>query len=274
VGPSDPAQRLLDAVQSPFSAGDLALRLTAIFEHDKAQGSFVRSLLHLDARGLTFTERPDGSHETELQLVTLAFGADGRAAERAGRRLHRVGIKPEAFEATLRGGLVYSFEMPVARPGGYQVRAAVLDTASGRLGSASQFVEVPKVKKGRFVLSGIAMGGDASDEGANPGATATLRRFRAGDMVTYACFAYNAGLRLEVQPTVYRETVPVYEPAALPFDGAGQRDSTRLAVIGRLHLPPELEPGAYSLEVAVTESKAGGKGRAARQWIEFEIVAP
>ena len=273
VEPSDPAQKLLEAAQSPFSAGDLALRLTTIFEHDKAQGSFVRSLLHLDARGLTFTERPDGSHEADFQLVTLAFGADGRPVRSAGGQ-QSLGIKAEAFEATLRGGLVYSFEMPVARPGGYQVRAAVLDTASGRLGSASQFVEVPKLKKGRLVLSGIAMSGEGSDGIADPGTTATVRRFRAGAMVVYACFAYNAGSRLEVRPTVYRDTVPVYEPAALPLDGASQRDPDRLAVIGRLHLPPELEPGAYSLEVAVTESKASGKGRSARQWIEFEIVAP
>jgi hypothetical protein len=156
----------------------------------------VRSLLHIDARGLTFTERPDGSRETELQLVTLAFGADGRAAESAGRQ-HRLGIPAEAFEATLRGGLLYSFETPVARPGGYQVRAAVRDAASGRLGSASQFVEVPELKKGRLVLSGIAMSGGASEVAADPGTTAAVRRFRPGTMVTYAFFAYNTGSQLD-----------------------------------------------------------------------------
>ncbi len=93
-------------------------------------------------------------------------------------------------------------------------------------------------------------------------------------MVRYAFFAYDGDSRLEVRPTVYRDTVPVYQPAALPFDGAGQRDSNRLAVVGRLHLGPELEPGGYTLEVAVTESNGRGKGRAARQWIDFEIVAP
>jgi VWFA-related protein len=273
VEPTDPVQRLVEAAQSPFSAPDLALRLTTIFEHDKQRGSFVRSLLHLDARGLTFTERPDGSREAELQLVTLVFGGDGRALESAGRQ-QRLGIPAEAFEATLRGGLVYSFETPVARPGGYQVRAAVQDKASGRLGSASQFVEVPELKKGRLVLSGIAMSGGASEEAADPETTAAVRRFRPGAMVTYAFFAYNAGSRLEVRPTVYRDTVPVYQPAALPFDGAGQHDPNRLAVVGRLHLGPELAPGVYTLEVAVTESNDRGKGRSARQWIDFEIVAP
>jgi hypothetical protein len=273
VEPTDPIQRLVEAAESPFAAPDLALRLTTIFEHEKGRGSFVRSLLHIDARGLTFTERPDGSREAELQIVALVFGGDGRALDGAGRQ-HRLGIKAEAFETTLREGLVYSLETPVARPGGYQVRAAVQDTPSGRLGSASQFVEVPKLKKGRLVLSGIAMSGGASEEVADPDTTAVVRRFRPGAMVTYAFFAYNAGSRLEVRPTVYQDTVPVYQPAALPFDGAGQHDPTRLAVVGRLRLGPELEPGGYTLEVAVTDANGRGKDRAARQWIDFEIVTP
>jgi hypothetical protein len=66
----------------------------------------------------------------------------------------------------------------------------------------------------------------------------------------------------------------VYQPAALPFDGAGQHDPTRLAVVGRLRLGPELEPGGYTLEVAVTDANGRGKDRAARQWIDFEIVTP
>jgi VWFA-related protein len=273
VAPTDPVQRLVDAAQSPFSASDLALRLTTIFEHEKERGSFVRSLLHLETRGLTFTDRPDGSREAEIQLVTLVFGGDGRAVESAGRQ-HRLGIPADAFEATLRGGLVYSFETPVPRPGGYQVRAAVQDSASTRLGSASQFVEVPEIKKGRLVLSGIAMSGDAAAEETDPETTAAVRRFRPGTLVTYAFFAYNARPSLEVRATVSRDTVPVYQPVAWAFDGAGEPDPTRLAVVGRLALGPELEPGAYSLEVAVTESNHGGKGRTARQWTDFEIVAP
>jgi len=162
----------------------------------------------------------------------------------------------------------------VAEPGGYQARAVVMDRASGRLASASQFVEVPEFVKGRLVLSGIAMGGGGAEDVADPRTTPVVRRFRPGTMVAYALFAYNSGRRLEVQPTVYRDTLPVYQPAALPFDGAGQRDPDRLAIVGRLHLGPELEPGLYTLEVAVAEESEGGKRRGARQWIDFEIDAP
>jgi hypothetical protein len=68
------------------------------------------------------------------------------------------------------------------------------------------------------------MSGDASEEAPDPDTTAAVRRFRPGAMVTYAFFAYNSGSQLEVRPTVYRDTVPAYQPAALPFDGAGQPD--------------------------------------------------
>jgi VWFA-related protein len=273
IEPTDPVQRLVEAVQSPFSAPDLGLRLTTIFEHDEERGSVVRSLLHIDARGLTFTERPDGSREAELQLLTMMFAGDGRAVASAGRQ-QRIAVRAETFEAALKGGLVYSFETPVAEPGGYQARAGVMDRASGRLASASQFVEVPEFVKGRLVLSGIAMSGGGSEDVADPRTTPVVRRFLPGTMVAYAFFAYNSGGRLEVQPTVYRDTVPVYQPAALPFDGGGQRDPNRLAVVGRLHLDPELEPGLYTLEMAVTEASGRGKGRGARQWIDFEIEAP
>ena len=270
--PADPVQRLLDAAQSPFAASDLALRLNPIFLHEKDRGSFVHSLLHMDARGLTFTERPDGAREARLQLATLVFGADGRATESEGRE-HRISVAAEGFEAALRGGLVYSFETEPLEPGGYQVRVAVQDTASGRVGSASQFVEVPRVEKERLALSGIALSGGASKEEANPQTTAAVRRFRCGEMVTYALFAYGARPRLDVRPAIYRDGQPVYEPEPLPFDGTGQPDPERLAVVGRLRLGAELAPGAYTLQLVVTDPAGSRKHRTARQWADFEIVA-
>jgi VWFA-related protein len=273
IEPADPLERLAEAAQSPFSAPDLPLRLTTIFERDEKGGSLVRSVVHIDARKLTFTERPDGARAAELLLLTMMFAGDGRVVARSGRE-ERIAVRAEAFEAALDGGLVYSLETPVAEPGGYQARVAVMDSASGRLGSASRFVEVPEIAKGQLVLSGLAMSGGGSEDVADPRTTPAVRRFQPGSMVAYALFAYNAGGPLEVRPTVYRDTVPVYQPAALPFDASGQPDPNRLAIVGRVHLGSELQPGPYTLEVAVAEAGGRGKGRGARQWIEFEIEAP
>ena len=58
---------------------------------------------------------------------------------------------------------------PFKRSGAYQLRAAVRDAASSRVGSAYQFVELPDVRDGAFALSGVTF------------ATEGARRFKAGD---------------------------------------------------------------------------------------------
>jgi hypothetical protein len=271
--PADPVERLVAAAEPPFAAADIALRLTPIFLHEEERGALVRSLLHIDTQSLTFTERPDGMRQAQVQLATLVFAGDGRLAARDARE-HTLSVAAEGFDAALRGGLVYSFETETLGPGGYQVRAALLDTASGRVGSASRFVEIPELQKGRLAVSGIALSGGASKENADPGTTAAVRRFRPGEMVTYALYAYEARRQLEVRPAIYRDAVTVYASQALPFDGTDQDDPGRLAVVGRLRLAPDLQPGPYTLEVAVTDPKGGRKHRTARQWAEFEIVDP
>ena len=76
------------------------------------------------------------------------------------------------------------------------MRVAVRDAESGRVGSASQFVEVPDFRRWRVALSGIIMNGpqakeldggwDASSKEysiARPG-TAALRVFHPGEAVS------------------------------------------------------------------------------------------
>src|SRR5262249_26282603 len=55
-----PEQQLIQALFSPFSGGEIGLRLTSIFGHDAKRGSFMRSLLHIDPSQLAFTKDADG----------------------------------------------------------------------------------------------------------------------------------------------------------------------------------------------------------------------
>lgn len=50
--------------------------------------------------------------------------------------------------------MVLFTEDMVKKPGAYQLRVALRDVASGRIGSAWQFVEVPDMSQGRLALSG------------------------------------------------------------------------------------------------------------------------
>ena len=78
-------------------------------------------------------------------------------------------------------------DLPIKKPGGYQVRVAVGDAGSQKLGSASQFIEIPDLRPDRLALSGIVLNPKVLGE-SGP----AVRRFKAGDRVSYELEIYNA----------------------------------------------------------------------------------
>src|SRR5439155_25114661 len=123
-----------------------SLRLTAFFANDATAGSLLRSFLHLDAGDLTFTDKPDGTHEATFDLSSVVFGDNGKVLGRQDRSA-TLRLTREAYERAQREGLVYSFDTPVKRYGAFQFRVAVRDQTSSRIGAAGQFVEVPNLRK-------------------------------------------------------------------------------------------------------------------------------
>jgi VWFA-related protein len=222
-----PQQQLLAALMSPFAAGDVRLRMSAFFTSAPEVGPVVSAVTHLDVRDLHFTQLADGQHEARMQVISVAFGDGGQVVDQyyADQTMR---VTKEVFERAMRSGLVYTFNVPVKKPGAYQMRMAVRDSASGRTGSASQFVEVPDLKKNRLALSGVVVsgtlepaaggarqGGDparggggaaASGGGAqsaapadgaveaapDPEATTAVRRFRQRMLLDYALLVFNA----------------------------------------------------------------------------------
>jgi VWFA-related protein len=281
--PASEDTRLITTLVSPFAATDVPVRLTALFHYEPPKGSFVRTLLHIDAHQLTFQTGPDGALTTRLEAAALCFGASGRLAGQAGGT-YPLRIKPESAAAARRSGLVLTLDIAV-KPGAYQVRSAVRDVASGRAGSAFQFVEVPDVAKGGMALSGIVMSGTdapvataAGEAVLDPDSTPALRRFTPGERIAYAFAVYNAGRGrpagapgLDVQVGLSRDGVAlavVPGPAvALPAAGGP------VPVAGALRLARQMSPGTYTLQVLVSDPALPAKDRAAVQQIDFEITA-
>ena len=121
---------LITTLIAPFAATDVPVRLTALFHHDPPKGSFVRTLLFIDAHEITFREEPDGTLTTEVEAAALSFGAEGRFAGQAGGT-YTLRMGQEAAAAALERGLVLTLDIP-AEPGAYQIRSAVRDVATGR----------------------------------------------------------------------------------------------------------------------------------------------
>ncbi|MFN2454145.1 MAG: VWA domain-containing protein [Pyrinomonadaceae bacterium] len=154
-------EQLMAALTSPFSSGEMRLRLTSLFGNDEKAGSFMRSLLYIDGHDLSFKEEAGGWHKAVVDIAAFTFGDNGRVIDPV-NRTETIRARGEEYQRLLQSGLLYVINVPVKKPGAYQLRAAVRDAGTERVGSASQFIEVPNLEKNRLALSGIVVTGSTN----------------------------------------------------------------------------------------------------------------
>ncbi len=278
------------ALMSPFGGSDINLRLTTFFANEAPAGSLLRSFLYLDARDLTFTDKPDGTHEATFDLSSVVFGDNGKVLSQQDRSA-TLRLSQESYERAQREGVVYGFDMPVKNFGAFQFRVAIRDQTSARIGAAGQFVEVPNLSKDRLALSGIVVHNEenlqaqpSSNEPAKPNAgdiTAgpAVRLFRQGSNLIAVYAVYNALLdktthlpRLTTLVRIFRDGKSIFTGDPTPLDLQGQTDLQRLIAGSRLYVGPDLSPGDYVLQITVEDHLGKEKSRLATQWIDFEVV--
>ena len=302
------ADQLMAALLSPFASGGVKLQLTTFFLNDASLGSTIRSVMLMDARDLTFTAMPDGRQQAVLDVVAVTLGEDGQIVDQVALT-ETIRAKPAKLERFLKEGMLYGMNVPVKKPGAYQLRIAVRDSATGKVGSASHYIEVPDVKKDKLTLSSLVITGNrpatkardlltsvlgapgasaaATETGAlvvpggeglvgleDPLASPASRVFRHGWYLDYACLILNAGklkkgALLNSQAKLFRDGREVFAGEVFPVDLNNQADPARLVVARRLQLGTILEPGDYMLQLSVTDA-AGN--RTATRWIDFKLV--
>jgi VWFA-related protein len=266
------------ALMSPFGSQDLELDVNTFFANSKEEGSIVRSFVHLNAANLTFTPVND-RYETSLDIHGVIFGDNGAIVEQLKNGL-MLTLRQSDYDKARRDGLRLRFDMPAKRPGSYQVRVAVRDINSSKVGSAGQFVAVPDLKKNRIATSGIVLrAAEESSPETAVMATPNGRKFRVNSDVEFAFVVYNAAIdratqlpNLVMETNLVRDGKVVKSGAQIPLSSANQPDLTRLLTSGVMRLQQDLEPGNYYLQVVITDKAAKAKQPPVTQWVNFEIA--
>jgi len=291
-----PEQQLVGALLSPFASFGVQLRLTSLFADDATQGSVLRSFIHIKASDLTFTKEADGSHKAVFALMAVTYGENGKLVDESANQ-HTIQLTDAMYQKVARYGFTYNTTVPVKKPGAYQFRTALRDEASGRTGSASEFIDVPDVNKGRLITSGLLIKGMPLDrylKGLSPSiapqsghdttvsdpmANTSVRQFRTGTAMVYALAIYNAKIdkttgkpNLTIQARLFRNGELVFTGNPIRFELRDQTDLKRLGAGGAIQLGTEMKPGEYVLQISVSDLLAEEKHRVATQWMDFEIV--
>jgi VWFA-related protein len=276
-------QKVVSALISPFVVNEVNLGLYTVFENNRTNGNLIQALVHIDARDIQFST-VDGNRTASFDLIAMTFGDNGTPVDELVRR-YTVKVSEAVYENMLANGFVYTLSVPIKKSGSYQFRVALRDAVTDRVGSASQYIEVPDVKK-RLVLSNpildnfssaewqkIKTGGSRNGSARSTLLDATIRQFRRDSIVRYDFAIYNPKLstKLERQVRLIHDGKVIFEESPTLINTSGVRDLSRIENAGGLDLGSQLKPGSYILQIVVSD-KSGSKPKFATQYVEFEVV--
>ncbi len=259
-------QALAAAIYSPFRGDAIRAGVYPTFTYSSLQGLNLIVQVWVDLSGLTFTHQLDGIHRASAQVAISVLGNTGTPVVDTTYDLN-LQLTGEDYQKGLRQGWVGQAELRIPAAGAYLVRAAVLDGASSRMGSASRLVDVPAVAGGQMTLSGIAI------HGKNP---AAHRVFAPGSVVNFEyqilnpVTAQGKPADLETLVHLYRGTAAVFTGEPQPLPAKNLENAKVRLISGELTLGPKLPAGRYWLQVTVS-GKGSQKPRQAQQWVDFEV---
>jgi VWFA-related protein len=270
------------ALLSPFGAQDLELELNSFFANGKSEGSIIRSFIYLNPANLSFTSL-NGRHETPLELHGVIFGDNGAVIDRVKRDIV-LSLGETEYQQAMRDGLRDAvrlrFDVPAKKPGSYQVRIAVRDRTSTKIGAAGEFVVIPDLDDKGLPLSGIVLR-DVSQTStpAATMATPSATRFAANSDLYFGLMTYNAAINpatrlpdLVMETKLFRDGKMIGEPFQTAIEIKNQPDLSRVFINGVFRLTPDLEPGNYFLQVVITDKATRNTQPPSTQWAGFEIV--
>ena len=280
---------LYEAIVAPLLRAGLNLRLSAFFVSDAAQGNVVRALVHLDGKEIAFVDDANGMKKAVFDVIAVTLNEKNEVVDEF-NRTHTFKVEARAIPFIKQNGLIYSTDVPVKKAGNYTFRLAARDVSSKLLGSASQIIQVPELKKNKIFLSGLTVSGiDAGGKFAAPSAAKpenalsltnsaavpAIRRFQPNSILAYAYTLYNAQIdkatnqpKLTVQVNLYRDGKIVIEGKPQTAELEKPSDPTRINDYGYMRLDAAIEKGDYALQVIVKDLLSN---ETTSQWIDFEI---
>ncbi len=273
-------QQIFGAMLSPLGVRDLSLKMTPYYFNSAKEGSLVRALFHIDSSKLSFKDTGDGKKAIKLDLAAFAFDDKGTALDLNAKHV-ALTFDEAQYKQVMAEGLTYRADFPIKKPGAYQFRAVLRDIESKRLGTASEFINVPDLSKNRLAMSGLVLTlpkaeGDKT-ENEDVRTSPYVRSFAKSGWVQYGSAIYNATVdkrtnqpQLSVQAEIYRDGKLLKQLPPKSLELPAKASAKRFDFVGQMLLN-NFQPGDYLLRVVVTDALAKKKVGQVEQWMDFTV---
>ncbi len=295
----NPNTELNNALISPFPVNDIDIRLSSLFQGSKDNKLFINSFVHIDVSKLTFTDSGNGSKKAAFDMLAANFDDNGVPTDQQNKTFN-IDVKNDVYERMLKEGFIYYFTLPVKESGAYQMRVAIRDKGSNKIGSANQIIGVPKLKNKDIALSGIALDNipykkwnegvrssrgrittseNDTEEDLPTMTDSALRKFKRGTVLRYGLEVYNAGINkskknsnLLFRTRVFHDNKIIYEGNDTYVDTRDLSKTEPKEIAGAINVGTEIGYGSYVLQIIVTEKVNKKDKQIATQFIQFEVT--
>ncbi len=266
-------QAIFRAVMSPLAKREIELggRMQYRFV---PEGAELDINLLVNANNITFKQEADGRHRATFDIVGFIANSAGKSAGGFSQTV-TANLSPKDYERSLTTGLSYTAHAQLP-PGSFQLRAVVRDTESGRLGSMSQYLEIPDISKKRLTASSVFLYAIDVAQGANakPDPLTDLRQLPRSHDLRYAAVVYNPKLtsgqtQLRSQVIVSKDGKEIFREPESVVGGTPQEG--QVIKIGQLGLG-KAQAGRYVLTLVITDPLARKEERTLLRSVDFLLV--
>lgn len=257
--------RLREAIGAAYPSSELPVSLAIDYYEVPEKGATVSTAIQIPGEFLVFSQQPDGKIQAVTDLTGVFFDSNGAVK---GNFIERLITTAPTIEATKDYGTDVTFTYPLQLPPGlYQVRIAVRENGSAKVGTAHSWIEIPDLTKGKLAMSTLLLGErtpammtNVSDTNAlNQVSLSASHRFNRQSNLRFLVFAYNSAPAptdknpdVAIQVQVVRDNQPVVTTALRKLATEGVTDLTRLPYAAEIPLG-ELQPGRYLLKVTLID---------------------
>ncbi|HWN99408.1 MAG TPA: VWA domain-containing protein [Blastocatellia bacterium] len=266
--PQTPQEKLSNAMMSPLALTEIGVSASADYLAREGDDAQVTYEAHIDGRNLNYKEQ-NGLFHIGLEVVSAIYDLSGKRVD-AWAETVNANLSQQRLEIAKRNGINYAKRLAL-KPGLYQIRVGVRELSTERIGSATAWVEVADLTRGKLKLSGIFLGRDLNTDGTTPAngkstepaPTRTVEGIRAyeqGQYMVYHLMIYTpareqAKSELMMQVAISRAGEKIYQGPWQPIGPLVVKENALGLDIGgqfKLAAPP----GIYELTLSVKDSKS------------------
>jgi VWFA-related protein len=259
--------QLRAAITAPFPERGLPVSLSLAWIDTAEKRQTLNIAVQVNGGAVSF-EREGDKRKAVVDVAGSVYNEEGKAGATFGERL-TVTDQTKGTNMNIGPDLVYSYPLTLP-PGLYQVRVAVRDEKTGRIGSTQQWIEIPDLSAHKIVLSSLIVSertvtpAPTEPRAAPPGnaqlpqehvTTRVDHRFPRDSYLRFLVFIYTQiGVTpdIAVQVQIVRSDQPVLTTSLRKVSTEGMPDLTRLPYAADVSLE-RLPPGHYVLVVTAID---------------------